>query len=349
MIIDTTTKNTWNSNNKKYYTDKGYIFTKMYEEFDVKIEDLHPNSNKKINVVCDICKNNKILPYREYLLSIINGGYYACSQKCSNIKCQSTKFEKYNHKFFNNKKKAKKTCLEKYGYEYPTQNDNVKNKVKKTNLERRGVEHVFQDKKTKIKIEKSCLKKYGVKHVFQSEIVRNNYKEVCLKNLGVENPFQSEKIKNKIKETCLEKYGFNHHTKNKNIIDKITKTTIERYGEIWKNQVPKYNINSIKFLDLISEKIGILIQHASNGGEKHLGKYWIDGYIKEYSICLEWDERGHDTKKHQKYDSDRTKFLIDNYKCNVIRISEKNFMKNPDLYIDNIVNEIYGIKKKLLK
>ena len=56
MIIDTITKNTWNSNNKKYYTDKRYIFTKMYEEFDLKIEDLHPNSNKKIKVMCDICK-----------------------------------------------------------------------------------------------------------------------------------------------------------------------------------------------------------------------------------------------------------------------------------------------------
>ena len=69
MIIEKITKNTWNSNNKNYYIEKGYFFTKMYDEFDVKIEDLNPNSNKKIKVSCDVCGKIKLLPYRLYLSS----------------------------------------------------------------------------------------------------------------------------------------------------------------------------------------------------------------------------------------------------------------------------------------
>ena len=29
----------WNSNNKKHYESLGYIYTKMGEEFEVKVED----------------------------------------------------------------------------------------------------------------------------------------------------------------------------------------------------------------------------------------------------------------------------------------------------------------------
>jgi len=58
------------------------------------------------------------------------------------------------------------------------------------------------------------------------------------------------------------------------------------YGEIWKNHIPRYNPNSIMYLDIISNKINLTIQHALNGGEKKFVKYWVDGYIQEYNICL---------------------------------------------------------------
>ena len=52
---------------------------------------------------------------------------------------------------------------------------------------------------------------------------------------------------------------------------------IERYGELWLKHTPTYNANSIIYLDLLSEKLGIKIQHALNGGEKKFIKYWVDG------------------------------------------------------------------------
>ena len=45
----------WNNSNKEWYTSKGYIYTKRYDLFSVKVKDLSPQSNAKIYVTCDYC------------------------------------------------------------------------------------------------------------------------------------------------------------------------------------------------------------------------------------------------------------------------------------------------------
>ena len=65
MILDNIVKMTWNSNNKKYYVQKGYVFTKMFEEFDVDIYDINEGSNKKVLVKCDVCGKKKMLSVRK--------------------------------------------------------------------------------------------------------------------------------------------------------------------------------------------------------------------------------------------------------------------------------------------
>jgi very-short-patch-repair endonuclease len=99
-------------------------------------------------------------------------------------------------------------------------------------------------------------------------------------------------------------------------------------GEIWLKHAPKYNPNPIIYLDMISELIGILIQHALNGGEKKFVRYWVDGYIEKYNICIEWDEKHHNSKKVMEYDKKRDLFLTEKFGCNIIRIKEKDFLNN---------------------
>ena len=70
-----------------------------------------------------------------------------------------------------------------------------------------------------------------------------------------------ETFKNKSKKTLMKKYCVEYPSQNKEIMKKIMNTTIERYGEIWKKHIPSHNPNSIVFLDQISEKINISIQH----------------------------------------------------------------------------------------
>ncbi|MCI7208482.1 MAG: zinc-ribbon domain-containing protein [Clostridium sp.] len=65
-LISKTVKVKWNSKNKKYYEELGYVYTNWKDEFEVKIEDLTNGSNVKVECVCDNCKKKKVLPYKKY-------------------------------------------------------------------------------------------------------------------------------------------------------------------------------------------------------------------------------------------------------------------------------------------
>jgi len=96
-----------------------------------------------------------------------------------------------------------------------------------------------------------------------------------------------------------------------------------------------------------SEKLNIQIQHALNGGEKKFVRYYIDGYIPDYNICIEWDESHHNVKKFEESDVIRDLFLKENFNCIIIRINEREFLcdiENQTTIICNKINDI--IKKK---
>jgi len=85
----------WNGRNKKLYEDKGYLFTKMGDEFEVKVDDLTNGSNALVNVKCDDddCKIPYLKPMQwyYYLQSVKENGKYFC-QHCR----QSTSIIKTN-------------------------------------------------------------------------------------------------------------------------------------------------------------------------------------------------------------------------------------------------------------
>jgi len=72
-------------------------------------------------------------------------------------------------------------------------------------------------------------------------------------------------------------------------------------------------------------------------------KYWIDGYISRYNICIEWDEKGH--KYRKEYDKLRENYLKENSNCVFIRINQDEFLKDINLGLLNVSNQI----KLLLK
>ena len=45
----------WNAQNKQYFESKNYIYTKIGDEFEVKVEDLSISNKVKVNVECDGC------------------------------------------------------------------------------------------------------------------------------------------------------------------------------------------------------------------------------------------------------------------------------------------------------
>ena len=65
-IISKTVKVKWYPCNKKYYESKGYVYTKMGDEFEVKVEDLQSSSKIKVVYKCDECGIEKERAYYSF-------------------------------------------------------------------------------------------------------------------------------------------------------------------------------------------------------------------------------------------------------------------------------------------
>ena len=67
MLISKETKVIWGSQNKKWYVDKGYVYTKSKDEFIVKVEDLMHGSHAPVMAKCDYCTKEIPIEYSTYL------------------------------------------------------------------------------------------------------------------------------------------------------------------------------------------------------------------------------------------------------------------------------------------
>ena len=326
MILDRFVQIKWHSRIKNHYVDKGYVFTKVGDLFFVKVGDLTIGSQIKIHVKCDICDHEKEIRYYVYLHNIKSGGYYGCSNKCSINKYFNSNIEKYGVKYATEleeiKEKRKETCRKKYGVEYAQSLEQFVDKRKETNLNRYGIEYP------------QSLKQFVDKR-----------RQTNLERYGTENPQNLEIFIEKKKQTNLKKYGFEYPHQNKEISKMAQNTMIKRYGEIYNKYTPKFNADSIIYLDKLSEKLNMPILHALNGGEKKFIKYWVDGYIEKYNICIEWDEKFHKLKKFKEADLIKETFLKENFGCQIIRINQKEFLENVDNQINLVCNIINNFKK----
>ena len=180
MLISQTAKVKWNSRNKKYYVDLGYIFTKMGEEFDVNVDDLTPGSNSIVNVQCDYCGRIYTIKWEVYKrLKKKTIALDCCgNSECTTKKSKQTIKEKYNVDsireldFVN--EKIKNTNIEKYGCENPFGNKNIQNKIKQYYIDNFGVEYDMQIKENVEKVKNTCLERYGVENYSQTAEFRDS-------------------------------------------------------------------------------------------------------------------------------------------------------------------------------
>jgi len=79
MLITKTVIMKWHSINKEWYEDKGYIFTKYRDQFEVRVEDLQEGSNAKVDIQCDGCGELlKGIVWRSYKKYVHEDGKYYC-------------------------------------------------------------------------------------------------------------------------------------------------------------------------------------------------------------------------------------------------------------------------------
>lgn len=178
------------------------------------------------------------------------------------------------------------------------------------------------------------------KHIIYREYysnIQNGSYYSCSRKCGIDKKIQ----------TVLKRYG----VKNVSQLDVVKKrkeqTNIVNYGEIYMKYFPKYNLNSISYLDILSKLLNISIKHALNGGEKKFVRYYVDGYIEKYNICIEWDEKEHNIKSKRDRDNKKDIFLSENFGCYIVRINEREFMNDMDNQILLVGNKISDVIKKI--
>lgn len=88
----------WNNYIKRWYQDKGYIFTKNGDLFSVNVLDLMNNSSAKVNVICDYCGSSNTISYVDYTKNTKGNKKYAC-KKCSGKK--RYEYSNNREKYFN--------------------------------------------------------------------------------------------------------------------------------------------------------------------------------------------------------------------------------------------------------
>ena len=164
----------------------------------------------------------------------INAFCFECSKNIGKEKIKKTNMEKYGCEYPSQneqiREKVKQTFFKKYGCENPFQNKDIQEKIKQKNFEKYGCEFYLQTKEKQLKSKQTCIKKYGCEYATQNKEIHEKYKKTNLEKYGVENPNQNEEIKEKIKKTNLEKYGCENPLQNKEIREKIKKTNLEKYG-----------------------------------------------------------------------------------------------------------------------
>lgn len=93
---------------------------------------------------------------------------------------------------------------------------------------------------------------------------------------------------------------------------------------------PRYNVNSIQYMNFLNEERGWNLQHAENGGEVEICGYYVDGYDKEQNIVFEYDEPRHyvDINNSILYEKDieRQNVIIQKLNCDFYRYNvEKDY------------------------
>lgn len=239
----------WHPSNKKYYENLGYNYTKMGDEFNVKLEDLTKGSKAYVDVKCDYCGEIFKRRYLNYNNQYTPELGDACD-KCKNIKVQKSNIKKYG---VNNifalediKEKIKNTCIKNYGVDHCSKSELCKEKAKQTSLERYGVSSYTKTEECKEKTIKTNLEKYGVEHHMKLEESKNKSKETSMKRYGVEFYVQTKEYKERKRQTCLEKYGVENPIQNEKVKEKIRKS-------FYKNGTCPTSKPQIKLYNLLKE------------------------------------------------------------------------------------------------
>jgi hypothetical protein len=212
----------------KIVEDNGLNLNMSAEKFN----DVYKGMNSPITILCK-CE-------KEYTVRINDVKFgYSCKD-CGFEKFKNTNIERFGFPYaIQNeeiKEKIRNTNMERYGVANPFLSEEIKDKIRNTNMERYGVANPFLSEETKDKIRNTNMERYGVEYPFLCEEIKDKIRNTNMERYGVTNLFLSEEIKEKIKYTNMERYGVEYPFLSEEIKEKIKYTNMERYGVEYPSQ-----------------------------------------------------------------------------------------------------------------
>lgn len=297
----------WNNANKKRYIELGYEFTKIGEEFKVKIEHLTKTTRAIVDVACDYCGDIKNMTYKEFNNKLSKS--IVQKTTCSSKECRN--------------KKNEESCLIKYGVEHQSKSEIVINNKKNAIKEKYGEEYdsVFQVPHVKEKIRETIEKVYGVSNIAFTEYAKNKTIETNLIKYGKEFYTQTSEYREKVLQTSIQKYGVPHFTQSEDVKGKVRQTNIHKFGFPYNLQSPE-----------------VRKQIESTNLEKYGVRYYTQTIDYKIKYCGEnshnWnpnktaEERLIERKYPEYYDWRKKVFERDNYTCQCCDISGSKITLN---------------------
>lgn len=98
MIITKKVEIAWSPSNKHWFQEKGYIFTKRNDKFEVNIEDLMPQSAVELKALCDGCNKSITKRYNQVSGKLYEKTY--CNSCSASIRGKSRRLKYEDVKYF---------------------------------------------------------------------------------------------------------------------------------------------------------------------------------------------------------------------------------------------------------
>jgi hypothetical protein len=170
LVLPQTIQIKWTYKNKSHYQQKGYIFTKYNDIFEVNVLDLQHKSHKKVMVICDYCLEKLYKKYCCY------NRQRKIIQKDACKNCQHLK--------------RRDVFIKKYGVENPSYLQDV-------------IEKIVKEKRTPICKVRDDFRKQG--YILLSETYRNNTKPlkfICINHQSLGEQYATYKSVSEQRLVC---------------------------------------------------------------------------------------------------------------------------------------------------
>jgi 5-methylcytosine-specific restriction endonuclease McrA len=141
MIKEENVLTTWSPSNKKFYTELGYLFTKMGDKFFVSSKHLSQKSEVVITAICNSCNRERKLKRYKYSPNCLKCILIERNKSKKQRAIASKNAAKRNHRVWNNpeyeqlRHKILKSIKPKFGDKNSNWNENLTEEDRKKNRE----------------------------------------------------------------------------------------------------------------------------------------------------------------------------------------------------------------------